>query len=123
MHFHFGQLIAHLAKTRNVRAGSVIGSGPVSNADERRGVACLAERRALEALAGNAPVTGYLRFGDTVQIEVIGRDGQSVFGAITQRVVGPGMAEAEADSGAEADAAAAAETHANGTEPPDDDPR
>ena len=125
MHFHFGQLIAHLAKTRNVRAGSVIGSGPVSNADERRGVACLAERRALEALAGNAPATGYLSFGDTVQLEVIGRDGQSVFGAIAQRVIGPGMAEAEAeaDSVAEADAADAAETHADSAEPPDDDPR
>jgi len=97
MHFHFGQLVAHLARTRNLRAGTIVGSGAVSQADDGHGVASLAERRALEVLAGGTAKSGYLRFGDTVQIEVIGRDGQRVFGAIAQRVVGPGLADADAE--------------------------
>ena len=86
MHFHFGQLIAHLAKTRRVRAGSIVGSGTVSNGDASHGYACIAEKRALETIESGAPSTGFLRFGDTVRIEMKGRDGQSVFGVIEQTV-------------------------------------
>jgi fumarylacetoacetate (FAA) hydrolase len=89
MHFHFGQLIAHLAKTRHVRAGAVVGSGTVSNADTAKGFACIAEKRAFETLQRGAPSTPYLAVGDTVRIEMKGRDGLSVFGAIEQRVAGP----------------------------------
>jgi fumarylacetoacetate (FAA) hydrolase len=86
MHFHFGQLLAHLARTRNVRAGSIVGGGTVSNADAARGYACIAEQRALETIDNGAPVTPYMAFGDSVRIEVTGRDGQSLFGAIEQTV-------------------------------------
>jgi len=87
MNFHFGQLIAHMAKTRRVRAGSIVGSGTVSNQDASRGYCCIAEKRALEMIEHGAPSTGFMRFGDSVRIEMKGRDGQSVFGAIEQQVV------------------------------------
>ncbi len=87
MTFHFGQLIAHICKTRNVRAGSVIGSGTVSNKDWTHGYSCIAEKRAIETIEGGAPVTEFMKFGDTIRIEAKGKDGQSVFGAIDQKVV------------------------------------
>jgi fumarylacetoacetate (FAA) hydrolase len=87
MTFHFGQLIAHLCKTRRVRAGSIIGSGTVSNKDWSRGYSCIAEKRAIETIEGGAPKTEFMKFGDTVRIEMKGSDGASVFGAIEQRVV------------------------------------
>ena len=87
MTFHFGQLIAHLCKTRNVRAGSVIGSGTVSNKDWSRGYSCIAEKRAIETIEDGKPKTGFMKFGDTIRIEVKGKDGQSVFGAIDQKIV------------------------------------
>ena len=87
MTFHFGQLIAHICKTRNVRAGSVIGSGTVSNKDWTRGYSCIAEKRAIETIESGAPVTEFMKFGDTIRIEAKARDGQSVFGAIEQTVV------------------------------------
>jgi fumarylacetoacetate (FAA) hydrolase len=86
MTFHFGQLIAHVAKTRNVRAGSMVGSGTVSNKDWSRGFSCIAEKRAIETIESGAPKTDFMRFGDTVRIEMKGADGMSVFGAIEQRV-------------------------------------
>ncbi len=86
MTFHFGQLIAHICKTRNVRAGSVIGSGTVSNKDWAHGYSCIAEKRAIETIESGAPVTEFMKFGDTIRIEVKGKDGQSVFGAIEQTV-------------------------------------
>jgi fumarylacetoacetate (FAA) hydrolase len=89
MTFHFGQLIAHLAKTRRVRAGSIVGSGTVSNQDGARGYSCIAEKRATEKIESGAASTAYMRFGDSVRIEMKGRDGQSVFGAIEQRVEAP----------------------------------
>lgn len=89
MNFHFGQLIAHMAKTRRVRAGSIVGSGTVSNQDEAKGFSCIAEKRALETLAQGEPQTPFMQFGDTIHIEMLGRDGQSVFGAIDQTVVEP----------------------------------
>ena len=87
MTFHFGQLIAHICKTRNVRAGSVIGSGTVSNKDWTHGYSCIAEKRAIETIEGGKPVTAFMKFGDTIRIEAKGKDGQSVFGAIEQKVV------------------------------------
>ena len=87
MSFHFGQLIAHVAKTRRLRAGSIVGSGTVSNKDWSCGISCIAERRAIETIESGAPQTAFMQFGDTLRIEMLGRDGQSVFGAIDQRVV------------------------------------
>jgi fumarylacetoacetate (FAA) hydrolase len=89
MTFHFGQLIAHLCKTRNVRAGSIIGSGTVSNKDWSHGYSCIAEKRAIETIEKGAPTTDFMKYGDTIRIEMQGLDGQSVFGAIDQRVVAP----------------------------------
>ena len=87
MTFHFGQLIAHLCKTRNVRAGAIIGSGTVSNKDWGHGYSCIAEKRAIETLQDGQPVTEFMKYGDTIRIEMKGRDGQSLFGAIEQEVV------------------------------------
>ena len=86
MTFHFGQLIAHICKTRNVRAGSVVGSGTVSNKDWSLGYSCIAEKRAIETIESGAPKTGFMQFGDTIRIEMKGADGTSVFGAIEQSV-------------------------------------
>ena len=96
MTFHFGQLIAHLCKTRNVRAGSIVGSGTVSNQDWSRGYSCIAEKRAIETIEGGAPKTEFMQPGDTIRIEMKGSDGQSVFGAIEQKVVAPLAASAAA---------------------------
>jgi fumarylacetoacetate (FAA) hydrolase len=89
MTFHFGQLIAHICKTRNVRAGSIVGSGTVSNKDWSHGYSCIAEKRAIETLEEGAPKTGFMKYGDTIRIEMKGRDGASVFGAIEQKVAPP----------------------------------
>jgi fumarylacetoacetate (FAA) hydrolase len=86
MTFHFGQLIAHVARTRRLRAGSIVGSGTVSNKDWNRGFSCIAEKRAIETIEGGAAKTPFMQFGDTVRIEMKGADGQSVFGAIEQQV-------------------------------------
>jgi fumarylacetoacetate (FAA) hydrolase len=87
MTFHFGQLIAHIAKTRNVRAGSIVGSGTVSNKDWSKGYSCIAEKRCIETIEGGTPTTPFMQFGDTIRIEMMGRDKQSIFGAIEQKVV------------------------------------
>ena len=86
MTFHFGQLIAHVARTRRLRAGSIVGSGTVSNKDWSHGVSCIAEKRAIETIEGGAPRTPFMQFGDTIRIEMLGADGSCVFGAIDQRV-------------------------------------
>jgi fumarylacetoacetate (FAA) hydrolase len=86
MTFHFGQLISHICKTRNVRAGSIVGSGTVSNKDWTKGYSCIAEKRAIETIESGAPSTPFMSYGDTIRIEMKGRDGQSVFGAIEQQV-------------------------------------
>ncbi|MEQ1805104.1 MAG: fumarylacetoacetate hydrolase family protein [Burkholderiaceae bacterium] len=90
MTFHFGQLIAHVCKTRNMRAGSIVGSGTVSNKDWSRGYSCIAEKRALETIESGKPITPFMQFGDRVRIQMKGSDGQSIFGAIEQRVVRAG---------------------------------
>ncbi len=87
MHFGFHQLIAHAALTRRLSAGTLVGSGTVSNADRSVGSACIAERRAIETLASGAPRTDFMRFGDRVRMEARGPGGEVLFGAIDQRVV------------------------------------
>ncbi|MFN0122672.1 MAG: fumarylacetoacetate hydrolase family protein [Blastocatellia bacterium] len=87
MNFSFYELIAHAAKTRRLRAGAIIGSGTVSSADRGAGSACISERRVIETLDYGAPKTSFMRFGDTVRMEVFDPGGQSVFAAIAQRIV------------------------------------
>ena len=98
MTFHFGQLIAHVAKTRNLRAGSIIGSGTVSNkgvtdANGRtewpKGYSCIAEKRCIETIQDGKPTTEFMKFGDTIRIEIKGKDGASIFGAIDQTIAAP----------------------------------
>jgi len=86
MTFHFGQLIAHLCKTRNARAGSIVGSGTVSNKDWSKGYSCIAEKRAIETIESGSPKTSFMRFGDRIRIEMKAADGSSLFGAIDQQV-------------------------------------
>lgn len=90
MHFGFDQLIAHAALTRRLCAGTLIGSGTVSNADRSVGSACIAERRAVEMIEHGQPRTGFMRFGDRVRMEARGADGEVLFGAIDQQVVQEG---------------------------------
>ena len=106
MALHFGQLIAQLAQHRLLRAGTLVGSGTVSSParlregkkaaqglpDWPKGYHCIAQKRAMEVLHTGQPSTPYLRAGDTVEIEVKGLDGHSLFGAIAQEVVAPGGA-------------------------------
>jgi len=87
MTFDFPALIAHAARTRELEAGTVVGSGTISNVDRSAGSACLAEKRMLEILETGKPVTPFLRFGDRVRIEMLDAGGQSIFGAIEQEVV------------------------------------
>lgn len=107
MTLHFGQLIAQLAQHRPLRAGSLVGSGTVSSParlregrksaqdlpDWPKGYHCIAEKRAMELLQSGQTTTDYLRVGDTVEMDVKGRDGHSLFGAIAQEVVAPGGAQ------------------------------
>ncbi|MCZ8218704.1 MAG: fumarylacetoacetate hydrolase family protein [Acidovorax sp.] len=96
MHFHFGQLIAHAARTRKLSAGTLIGSGTVSNADAGVGSSCIAERRMVEALANGAPRTPFLRFGERVRMVALDDQGQPApFGVIDQMVVQGGAAGQE----------------------------
>jgi fumarylacetoacetate (FAA) hydrolase len=88
MGFGFHELIAHAARTRRLRAGSILGSGTVSNKEFRSvGSACIAERRGIEMLDQGKSLTPYMKFGDTVRIEVLDGNGSSVFGRIEQRIV------------------------------------
>ncbi len=87
MQFDFAALIAHVAKTRPLTAGTLVGSGTVANQDEARGASCLAERRTLETIASGKATTPFLKFGDRVRIEMFDRAGTSIFGAIEQKIV------------------------------------
>jgi fumarylacetoacetate (FAA) hydrolase len=96
MTFDFPTLIAHAAKTRPLGAGTIIGSGTVSNklaggpgkpvSEGGAGYSCIAELRTIETIDNGEPATSFLRFGDTVRIEMKDRAGQSIFGAIEQTV-------------------------------------
>lgn len=87
MTFDFGQLVAHATKTRRLGAGTIVGSGTVSNYDRSLGSSCLAEQRMLETLERGEAMTRFLSFGDRVRIEMFDAGGRSIFGAIDQRVV------------------------------------
>ena len=87
MTFDFNQLIAHVTKTRQLGAGTIIGSGTISNYDRSKGSSCIAEKRMLETIESGKPSTPFMSFGDTVRIEMMDEDGNSIFGAIEQQVV------------------------------------
>ncbi len=87
MTFNFAQLIAHAAHTRHLGAGTLVGSGTISNIDREQGSACLAEKRMLETLQHGQPQTPFMRFGDHIHIEMLNDQGESLFGAINQTVV------------------------------------
>jgi fumarylacetoacetate (FAA) hydrolase len=87
MQFDFARLIAHAAKTRPLAAGTIVGSGTIANEDTSRGASCLAEIRMLEIIADGEPSTPFMRFGDTIRIEMFDASGDSIFGAIEQRIV------------------------------------
>ncbi len=86
MNFSLPRLIAHGAKTRPLAAGTIVGSGTIANRDEGRGCSCIAEMRAIETIKDGKPSTAFMKFGDTIRIEMLDRSGASVFGAIDQRV-------------------------------------
>lgn len=88
MGFGFHELIAHAAYSRTLSAGTIIGSGTISNESYRKvGSACIAERRAIELIDTGQAVTPYMRFGDRVRIEMVDTEGRTIFGAIDQRIV------------------------------------
>jgi fumarylacetoacetate (FAA) hydrolase len=87
MQFNFPQLVAHVSKTRELVAGSIIGSGTISNHDRSVGSCCLAEQRMIEIIDTGAAVTPFMKLGDSVRIEMKDTAGHSIFGAIEQTVV------------------------------------
>ena len=105
MQFDFPRLIAHAAKTRPLCAGTIVGSGTVSNRDRKTGAGCLLERRAEEIIAGGEAKTPYLKFGDRVKIEVLDAEGRSVFGAIDQVIAPQTAPQTPRAAAAAADAA------------------
>ena len=84
MQFDFAQLVAHAAKTRPLTAGTIVGSGTIANEDTSLGASCFAEQRTVETLRDGKPSTPFMSFGDTVRIEMLDKDGNSIFGAIEQ---------------------------------------
>lgn len=92
MHFSFFDLIQHVAKTRRFCAGTILGSGTVSNFDRTRGVSCLAERRMIETIESGKPFTPFMSVGDHIQIAAYDAAGVNHFGVIDQRVVAAGGA-------------------------------
>jgi len=86
MHFSFAQLIEHITRTRSFTAGTLLGSGTVSNEDRDRGISCLAERRMIEIIETGSATTPFLSTGDQVRIEMLNTSGHSLFGAIDQVV-------------------------------------
>ncbi|MDX1974717.1 MAG: fumarylacetoacetate hydrolase family protein [Rickettsiales bacterium] len=87
MVFNFPTLVAHAAKTRFLRAGTIIGSGTVSNKDRSVGSSCIVEKRTLEKLEKGESITPFMKFGDQVRIEMLDITGQSIFGAIDQKII------------------------------------
>ena len=86
MQFDFSQLVAHVARTRPLSAGTIVGSGTIANEDTSKGASCFAEKRTVETLEHGEPSTPFLQFGDLVRIEMLDPSGASVFGAIEQRI-------------------------------------
>ena len=86
MTFSFPELVAHAAKTRPLRAGTIIGSGTISNSDQQHGYSCIAEIRMIETINQGAPHTPFLQYGDKITMEMLASDGQSIFGSLEQTV-------------------------------------
>ena len=86
MQFDFAQLVAHAAKTRPLTAGTIVGSGTVANEDTSLGASCFAEQRTVETLRDGKPSTPFMKFGDTVRIEMLDDAGKTIFGAIEQKI-------------------------------------
>lgn len=86
MTFSFPELIAHAAKTRHLKAGTIIGSGTVSNVDRSKGSSCIAEKRMLEIIEQGEAKTPFMKFGDHIKIEMLDENGHSIFGSIEQVV-------------------------------------
>jgi fumarylacetoacetate (FAA) hydrolase len=91
MTFNFAQLISHVTKTRKLGAGSIVGSGTVSNYDRSRGSSCLAEKRMLEQLESGKPSTSFLKFGDRVAIDMRDAQGNNLFGTLDNKVIRAAM--------------------------------
>jgi fumarylacetoacetate (FAA) hydrolase len=89
MHFSFHDLIAHICKTRRFTAGTIVGSGTVSNQDRARGISCLAEIRMIEIIETGAATTPFMKLGDRIQISAVDEQGHSPFGEIDQTVTAP----------------------------------
>lgn len=87
MQFSFAELVAHVARTRPLTAGTLVGSGTIANEDTGKGASCLAEQRTVETLRDGAPTTPFLKFGDSLRIDITDAAGASIFGAIEQQVV------------------------------------
>jgi len=87
MHFSFYQIIEHVCKTRSLSAGTIVGSGTISNEDRTRGSSCLAEKRMIEKIDTGEFITPFMNYGDTVSIEMFNKEGKSLFGRIEQTVV------------------------------------
>ena len=87
MHFSFHEIVAHVCKTRSLSAGTIVGSGTISNEDRSRGSSCLAEKRMIEKIDTGAFVTPFMDYGDNVAIEMFNGAGASIFGRIEQTVV------------------------------------
>ncbi len=87
MHFSFADLIHHIAKTRAYTAGTILGSGTISNEDRTRGSSCLAEKRMIEKIDEGEFKTPFMKVGDTIRIEMLNKAGENVFGTISQKVV------------------------------------
>ena len=87
MHFSFFEIIAHVCKTRSLAAGTIVGSGTISNEDRSRGSSCLAEKRMIEKIDTGAFITPFMDYGDKVAIEMFNAEGENLFGRIEQTVV------------------------------------
>jgi fumarylacetoacetate (FAA) hydrolase len=87
MQFNFAELVAHAAKTRPLTAGTIVGSGTIANQDTEKGASCLAEIRMLEIIENGKPSTPFMKFGDTIRVEMLDENGDSIFGAIDQKIV------------------------------------
>ena len=87
MHFSFYEIVAHVCKTRSLSAGTIVGSGTISNEDRSRGSSCLAEKRMIEKIDTGAFITPFMNYGDNVAIEMFNAAGESLFGRIEQTVV------------------------------------
>ncbi|MGH8072849.1 MAG: fumarylacetoacetate hydrolase family protein [Lysobacter sp.] len=86
MQFNFAQLVAHVTRTRPLSAGTIVGSGTIANEDTSLGASCFAEQRTVETLRDGKPSTPFMSYGDVVRIEMLDKAGNSIFGAIEQRI-------------------------------------